>query len=131
MASHLARSARTTALRSAGAALAPARRRPATSTVGRAMSVRADAKFSRNDTKPFPSLTVSGAAPLEANGVFAESQVAYLDPHEDDLEELKVALEAANLGGDADTHRRRRRRRRRHCCHRHHHRRRYRRHCSH
>lgn len=54
--------------------------------------------YSGGGAKPFPSLTVKGKAPLEANGVFAESQVAYLDPHQNDLDDLKTALEAANLG---------------------------------
>jgi len=118
MASYLARTARAAATHSAVRTLAPATTTAAataanataaksanatipaiSSVVGRALSMRADlGSASSYDPKPFPSLTVSGAAPLEANGVFAESQVAYLDPHQDDLDELKVALEAANLG---------------------------------
>ena len=31
--------------------------------------------YTGGDSKPFPSLTVKGTKPLEANGVFAESQV--------------------------------------------------------
>lgn len=45
----------------------------------------------------FPSLTVSSEG-LSANGTFAESQLAYLDPHADDVARLDDALRRSQVG---------------------------------
>jgi len=45
----------------------------------------------------FPSLTISSEG-LSANGTFAESQLAYLEPHVDDVAQLDHALAKAKAG---------------------------------
>mmetsp|Transcript_45824 Transcript_45824/g.62400 ORF Transcript_45824/g.62400 Transcript_45824/m.62400 type:complete len:540 (-) Transcript_45824:277-1896(-) len=48
-------------------------------------------------TSPFPSLFIR-ADGTSANGVFAESQLVYLEPDEDDVAALDDALAKANMG---------------------------------
>lgn len=48
-------------------------------------------------SKPFPSITLTGED-IRANGVFAEAQLAYLEPHPTDVKQLDDALAQANLG---------------------------------
>jgi len=69
-------------------------RRPGTRLVSAA--VRA-ASVDSTRRRPFPSLTVSSSG-VVANGAFAETQKAFLDPHPDDVKALDGALREANMG---------------------------------
>jgi len=48
--------------------------------------------------KPFPSITIGSGGSLSANGTFAESQVAFLNPDASDVAELDAVLRRANMG---------------------------------
>lgn len=50
-----------------------------------------------DEAKPFPSITMDGSS-FRGNGVFAQAQVAYLDPHPDEVQYLDDTLAASNMG---------------------------------
>lgn len=55
------------------------------------------ASRSLSTARPFPSLIISSGG-LEANGVFAESQVAFLEPDSGDVSELDARLHQTHTG---------------------------------
>jgi len=62
----------------------------------RALSSSAASKTVKH-SRPFPSITISSSG-LEANGTFAESQVAFLKPDKGEVADLDAALKGANMG---------------------------------